>query len=237
MQLTKKHLEIGSVGPTIISSGNEFFMNLWTQPPFIAVGTTADGNHMTTSDPGSRISLYAEYVHIKSAYSKTASGSANVIVSEDGALVRSTSASKYKTDIVRTNISNYGEKLLELPTATWTDIAETKRYRDDPVNQIKPTRNFGMIAEDLAEAGLEMLVVRGTDGELEGINYDRIGPALIPVIAKLKNEVETLKQQLEEKNSMTKTLTFKNKDMVAVGNFFRDIKSKEQSQPRTLKTS
>ncbi|GED82647.1 phage tail spike protein [Latilactobacillus curvatus] len=199
--IDKKHLEIGSVGPTIISSGNEFFMNLWTQPPFIAVGTTADGNHMTTSDPGSRISLYAEYVHIKSAYSKTASGSANVIVSEDGALVRSTSASKYKTDIVRTNISNYGEKLLELPTATWTDIAETKRYRDDPVNQIKPTRNFGMIAEDLAEAGLEMLVVRGTDGELEGINYDRIGPALIPVIAKLKNEVETLKQQLEEKTA------------------------------------
>ena len=199
--IDKKHLEIGSVGPTIISSGNEFFMNLWTQPPFIAVGTTADGNHMTTSDPGSRISLYAEYVHIKSAYSKTASGSANVIVSEDGALVRSTSASKYKTDIIRTNIPDYGEKLLNLPTATWTDIAETKRYRDDPVNQMKPTRNFGMIAEDLADAGLEMLVVRGTDGELEGINYDRIGPALIPVIAKLKNEVETLKQKIGGKSA------------------------------------
>ncbi|WHQ78073.1 gp58-like family protein [Latilactobacillus curvatus] len=199
--IDKKHLEIGSVGPTIISSGNRFFMNLLTQSPFIAVGTTADGSYMTTSDPGSRISLYAEYVHIKSAYSKTASGSANVIVSQDGALVRSTSASKYKTDIIRTNIPDYGEKLLNLPTATWTDIAETKRYRDDPVNQIKPTRNFGMIAEDLADAGLEMLVVRGTDGELEGINYDRIGPALIPVIAKLKNEVETLKQQLEEKTA------------------------------------
>ncbi|WHQ77613.1 phage tail spike protein (plasmid) [Latilactobacillus curvatus] len=199
--IDKKHLEIGSVGPTIISSGNRFFMNLLTQSPFIAVGTTTDGSYMTTSDPGSRISLYAEYVHIKSAYSKTASGSANLIVSEDGALVRSTSASKYKMDIIRTNIPDYGEKLLELPTATWTDIAETKRYRDDPTNQIKPTRNFGMIAEDLAEAGLEMLVVRGTDGELEGINYDRIGPALIPVIAKLKNEVETLKQQLEEKTA------------------------------------
>ncbi|MEJ1311507.1 hypothetical protein QY885_10105 [Latilactobacillus sakei] len=199
--IDKKHLEIGSVGPTIISSGNRFFMNLLTQSPFIAVGTTADGSYMTTSDPGSRISLYAEYVHIKSAYSKTASGSANVIVSGDGALVRSTSASKYKTDIIRTNIPDYGEKLLELSTATWTDIAETKRYRDDPANQIKPTRNFGMIAEDLAEAGLEMLVVRGIDGELEGINYDRIGPALIPVIAKLKNEVELLKQKLEEKTA------------------------------------
>ncbi|WP_076632009.1 gp58-like family protein [Latilactobacillus sakei] len=199
--IDKKHLEIGSVGPTIISSGNRFFMNLLTQSPFIAVGTTADGSYMTTSDPGSRISLYAEYVHIKSAYSKTASGSANVIVAQDGALVRSTSASKYKTDIIRANATDYGDKLLNLPTATWTDIAETKRYRDDPVNQIKPTRNFGMIAEDLADAGLEMLVVRGTDGELEGINYDRIGPALIPVIAKLKNEVEILKRKLEEKTA------------------------------------
>ncbi len=199
--IDKKHLEIGSVGPTIISSGNRFFMNLLTQSPFIAVGTTADGSYMTTSDPGSRISLYAEYVHIKSAYSKTASGSANVIVAQDGALVRSTSASKYKTDIIRANATDYGDKLLNLPTATWTDIAETKRYRDDPVNQVKPTRNFGMIAEDLADAGLEMLVVRGADGELEGINYDRIGPALIPVIAKLKNEVEILKRKLEEKTA------------------------------------
>lgn len=148
-----------------------------------------------------RIELVGEYVHSLPTYVRTASGSANVIVSPDGALVRSTSASKYKTDIIRTNIPDYGEKLLNLPTATWTDIAETKRYRDDPVNQIKPTRNFGMIAEDLADAGLEMLVVRGIDGELEGINYDRIGPALIPVIAKLKNEVETLKQQLEGKTA------------------------------------
>ncbi|XRJ97352.1 hypothetical protein ACPBEI_00960 [Latilactobacillus sakei] len=148
-----------------------------------------------------RIELIGEYVHSLPTYVRTASGSANVIVAADGALVRSTSASKYKTDIIRTNIPDYGEKLLELPTATWMDIAETKRYRDDPVNQIKPTRNFGMIAEDLAEAGLEMLVVRGADGELEGINYDRIGPALIPVIAKLKNEVETLKQKLEEKTA------------------------------------
>lgn len=199
--IDRKHLEMGSVGPTVISSGNEFFMNLLTKQPFIAVGTTADGNFMTTDKPGSRISLYAEYVHIKSAYLKTASGSANVIVAADGALVRSTSASKYKTDIIRTNIPDYGEKLLNLPTATWTDIAETKRYRDDPTTQPEPTRNFGMIAEDLADAGLEMLVVRGLDGELEGINYDRIGPALIPVIAKLKNEVETLKRKSEEKTA------------------------------------
>lgn len=196
ISITPKGVSLQSEGTVSILAGTKTTDFPIYSPPFILVGTDGDGTGV-----GNRIKIYAEYVHIPSAYRKTASGSANVIVAQDGALVRSTSASKYKTDIIRSNIPDYGDKLLELPTATWMDIAETKRYRDDPVNQVKPTRNFGMIAEDLADAGLEMLVVRGADGELEGINYDRIGPALIPVIAKLKNEVEILKQKLEEKTA------------------------------------
>ena len=75
-----------------------------------------------------------------------------------------------------------------------------KRYSDDPVKHPEPTRNFGMIAEDLAAAGLEYLVVRGADGQLEGIEYDRIGPALIPVIAKLQKRIEILEQSKEKFN-------------------------------------
>ncbi|WP_241653722.1 gp58-like family protein [Latilactobacillus curvatus] len=180
----------------VLSAGAGMPSDMFGSSPSIIVG----GNENRVAG-GNRIVLDGEYVHIQSAYSKTASGGPNVIVAEDGALVRSTSASKYKTDIVRTNKSDYGDKLLNLPTATWTDIAETKRYQDNPTTQPKPTRNFGMIAEDLADAGLEMLVVRGTDGELEGINYDRIGPALIPVIAKLKNEVEILKRKIGGKSA------------------------------------
>ncbi|WP_275781943.1 gp58-like family protein, partial [Latilactobacillus curvatus] len=185
-------IRMTSVGQVNIVGGSEYSIGYVKNRASINIGSSVSGTL------GDRIVMNADYIHLLATYSQTASGSANVIVAEDGALVRSTSASKYKTDIIRANATDYGDKLLNLPTATWTDIAETKRYRDDPVNQIKPTRNFGMIAEDLADAGLEMLVVRGTDGELEGINYDRIGPALIPVIAKLKNEVETLKQKLEE---------------------------------------
>ncbi|WP_241424800.1 phage tail spike protein [Latilactobacillus sakei] len=182
----------------ILSAGKKLSSALSWVGGSASIRIGSDGSHGWNSN---RIELVGEYVHSLPTYVKTASGSANVIVSPDGALVRSTSASKYKTDIIRTNIPDYGEKLLNLPTATWMDIAETKRFRDDPTTQPEPTRNFGMIAEDLADAGLEMLVVRGTDGELEGINYDRIGPALIPVIAKLKNEVEILKQKLEEKTA------------------------------------
>lgn len=192
-----KPTRIGGAERGIIMRGGTAYMIdssfMYKESPEIFVGT--DGAGLKPSD---RIYINGSYVHITSAYWRTASGSANLMVAQDGALVRSTSASKYKTDIIRTNATDYGDKLLNLPTATWTDIAETKRYQDNPTTQPKPTRNFGMIAEDLADAGLEMLVVRGTDGELEGINYDRIGPALIPVIAKLKNKMEKLEQKLEE---------------------------------------
>ncbi|WP_225428650.1 gp58-like family protein, partial [Dellaglioa algida] len=167
--------------------------DLYGSSPNIIVGSGSGSGFA-----GNRVTINGEYVHIESAYRHTGSGSANVVVAADGALTRSTSASKYKTDITRSFETDYGGKLMNLPTATWTDIAETKRYMDEPLNQPKPTPNFGMIAEDLADAGLEMLVVRGLDGELEGINYDRIGPALIPVIAQLKNKIEELTHKMEE---------------------------------------
>lgn len=149
-------------------------------------------------NPGDRTFIQGSYVHIESAYRRTSGASPNVYVAQDGALVRSTSASKYKTDIQRSYVSDYGERLLELPTATWMDKAETERYVDGE-SQDKPVRHFGMIAEDLAAAGLEMLVSRGQDGELEGIQYDRIGPALIPVIKQLQDKVNKLEEKLNER--------------------------------------
>lgn len=149
-------------------------------------------------NPGDRTFIQGSYVHIESAYRRTSGASPNVYVAQDGALVRSTSASKYKTDIQRSYVSDYGERLLELPTATWMDKAETERYVDGE-SQDKPVRHFGMIAEDLADAGLEMLVSRGQDGELEGIQYDRIGPALIPVIKQLQDKVNKLEEKLNER--------------------------------------
>ncbi|MBE8117838.1 phage tail protein [Limosilactobacillus fermentum] len=149
-------------------------------------------------NPGDRTFIQGSYVHIESAYRNTSGASPNVCVAQDGALVRSTSASKYKTDIQRSYVSDYGERLLELPTATWMDKAETERYVDGE-SQDKPVRHFGMIAEDLADAGLEMLVSRGQDGELEGIQYDRIGPALIPVIKQLQDKVNKLEEKLNER--------------------------------------
>ncbi|MDD6431799.1 MAG: phage tail protein [Lactobacillaceae bacterium] len=162
---------------------------IMTGSPYILIGTAVSGWN------GNRIIIDGEYVHIPSAERHTTGESPNVYVAPDGALVRSTSASKYKTMIERSHSLDYGERLLSLPTATWMDKDEERRFASGE-SKTKPVMHFGMIAEDLATAGLEMLVSRGQDGELEGIQYDRIAPALLPVIKDLQDRIEKLEEQL-----------------------------------------
>lgn len=162
---------------------------IMTGSPYILIGTAVSGWN------GNRIIIDGEYVHIPSTERHTTGESPNVYVAPDGALVRSTSASKYKTMIERSHSLDYGERLLSLPTATWLDKDEERRFASGE-SKTKPVMHLGMIAEDLAAAGLEMLVSRGQDGELEGIQYDRIAPALLPVIKNLQDRIEKLEEQL-----------------------------------------
>lgn len=173
-----------------ISGGQAFDMGTISASPYIQIGTTGPAGGYW----GDRIVIDAAYVHIP-AITRATGGGYTVKVADDGALIRDSSAMKYKTDIRRSYVCDYGERLLDLPTATWIDKAELKRYNKGE-SQIKPTRHFGMIAEDLAAAGLETLVQRNPEGGLEGIEYDRIGVALIPVIKQLKDKVKELEDKL-----------------------------------------
>ena len=185
--------KIGGAERGIILSGGAALsdsLDLFKGSPRIVIGSDVDGQA-----GGNRIYILGEYIHMRSVYTKTTSTAANVVVATDGALVRSTSASKYKSDIQRFYDTSIGEKLLDLPYATWLDKAEMQRYSENPTLPI-PRKNFGMIAEDLADAGLEELVVRGENNQLEGIQYERLAVALIPVIRELKQEIETLKARV-----------------------------------------
>ena len=183
-----KMTKVGGADRGVIISGGKMSGGaLGYYSPSIVVGCDSSGGGKGRD----RISIGASYVHIPSTYSRTISGSANVHVSSDGALVRSTSAAKYKTDILRTTSSAIGHKLLGIQTATWIDKADQARYASDPNHYERPSRNFGMIADDLDAAGIPELVTY-VDGEIEGINYDRIGPALVPVIRELNDKVNQL---------------------------------------------
>ena len=165
--------------------------------PSISIGTGAFGGNDAVKK-GSRIIIEASYLHVPSAYVRTTGSAPNVYVADDGALVRSTSASKYKTEIKRSYSTEYGEKLLNLPTAIWTDKGQKERYEAGK-RHIKPEKYFGMIAEDLADAGLDLLVSRNPlTHEIEGIQYERIAPALLPVIKELKDKVNRLEKKVNE---------------------------------------
>lgn len=195
-------------GKQVGLTGGTFFdtdQNVLQRRPRIIVGTDAatsglnpwgSGNPLTHVD--SRIVIDASYVHFPHSYQTTTGSAPNVFIASDGALVRSTSASKYKTEIKRSYSTEYGEKLLNLPTAIWTDKGQKERYEAGK-RHIKPEKYFGMIAEDLADAGLDLLVSRNPlTHEIEGIQYERIAPALLPVIKKLKDKVDKLEEKINE---------------------------------------
>lgn len=188
------NLTVQTANKLNLIGGSTYNPDLWDMQPSITIGSDN-----SSGGRGNRINIDADFVHMTSAYRHTTSAAPNLFIAADGALVRSTSASKYKTSIKRSHSTDYGERLLNIPTATWIDKGQKERYEAGK-RHIKPNKYFGMIAEDLADAGLDLLVSRNVDGEIEGIQYERIAPALIPVIKKLKDKVEKLEEKLNEQS-------------------------------------
>lgn len=174
----------GAERGVIISGGVRYGIGAVTESPYIYVGSDSRG----ISPNGDRIYLNGSYVHSPSTYFRTDSRSANVVVAADGALIRSSSARKYKLDIKNDIPIADSLKLIDVPLSTWIDKHE---HEENVSNE----RYFGMIAEDLRDAGLEYLVQYGEDNEVEGINYDRVALLLIPLVKKLKERIEELESE------------------------------------------
>ncbi|MBZ5980379.1 phage tail protein [Leuconostoc gasicomitatum] len=163
----------------IISGGNNTTSDIIGSSPYIFVGVQGD----LGTQFGNRILINGELVHIPSAYKHTSSSSANVVVANDGALIRSSSASKYKLDIKNDVDLEDSLKLIDVSLSTWIDKHE---HEESGSNE----RYFGMIAEDLRDVGLEYLVQYGDDNEVEGINYDRVALLLIPLVKKMYEKMK-----------------------------------------------
>lgn len=122
----------------------------------------------------------ASYFYCYPGVSDTTSNGANAVLDPgDGHLKRSTSALKYKTNVI--------------------PIPETKSellYQLNPImynDKKAPTgkQYFGMIADDVIEI-LPELVSTNAEGEPEGISYDRIVVLLVNEVKKLKNRIDQL---------------------------------------------
>ncbi len=176
----------GAEQGVVISGGAPFSFNSTTgkKTPFIYVGT----NNTGSDSNGDGVVIRASYFYSPSTYIRTSSSSSNVVVGSYGELLRSASARKYKLDIKNDISIADSLKLIDVPLSTWVDKHE---HEENGSNE----RYFGMIAEDLRDAGLEYLVQYGDDNEVEGINYDRVALLLIPLVKELKERIEELESK------------------------------------------
>lgn len=201
----KQTVVAGASNGVMISGGKEFS----NTNPFINVGAT----DMIAGTGGDRIQVYAKYFHLPLQWGTTTSSAANMFMDINGTVFRSSSSSKYKLDIEYEQESETANRLLTVDPATWHDKFESKQLDKfhkigvDPEIEIDMNnrRYYGIIAEDLVKAGLEHLVSRNVKtGEVEGVEYSKIGVALIPIIRDLRNrlneqnvEIERLKEKLK----------------------------------------
>lgn len=129
---------------------------------------------------------------------KTYSSAANVYITSDGVLGRATSARKYKLLEEPLEVDPY--KLLELEPKTWYDKRAVEDWarelEGEEVEFQKVHRHPGLVAEDVADAGLEMFVTFGDDGEIEGLQYDRLWTLLIPIVKDQQKKIEELDAKL-----------------------------------------
>lgn len=192
----------GNYGFIIRTDGvNAYFLLTNSGDPY---GSWRDMFPLNISLSDGTVKLGTE-VQSSGIYNTTTSGTANLYISSQCYLKRSTSASKYKLDIQdieqgdtlaynvlkvsprqwfdRSSIETYSEYLTAVANNT---VDETKNYREDDVN-LNPY--YGLIAEDLVEAGLSRFCEYGLNDngeqELEGIQYDRIPILFIPILRDL----------------------------------------------------
>ncbi|MYV33983.1 gp58-like family protein [Lactiplantibacillus plantarum] len=187
-QVTK----IGGAERGVLISGGHTFTDDISISPYIRVG---DSGHAGTGMNGSNISMQGDYIYLKSPH--TTSHGANAYLAGDGALVPSTSAAKYKTDIVRTFETQMGDKLLEVPVAHWKDKEEVLAKTLDP-DAKTPETYFGMIADDLDDAGLNELVEYDDKGNVRGIQYDRVALSIIPLIRNYRDRITELENEVKQ---------------------------------------
>lgn len=137
-------------------------------------------------------------------YRRTYSGGANMVITEEGTLGRSTSASKYKLSIENQFIDPseqlaHSKNILNLDVKSWFDKAESEivskecekgcRISDDA---FKLKRHVGLIAEDVESVGLSEYVDYNIEGGVESIQYDRLWVHLIPIIKEQQKRLEEL---------------------------------------------
>jgi hypothetical protein len=115
-------------------------------------------------------------------YNNTTGSAANVHVLSSGALIRSTSSIKYKTNVQ--NATHGLNEVMQLRPVTYKGINDGDLVFG------------GLIAEEVDAAGLTEFVQYADDGTPDALAYGNMVSLCVKAIQELKAEVDSLKQQI-----------------------------------------
>ncbi len=165
----------------------------------LQIGNNGDHYGLQVGSYGGGEAVLSDFI-----YSTTSSASPDIHITKNGRLTRVTSASKYKYNIKNPDIeTTLGDRLLNVHLATWND----KRAVDSYVEELNTgeerekssiDKYYGLIAEQLRDAGLEMFINYGKNHEIEGIQYDRAWIPLLSVIRRLNDKVNEYELRLSK---------------------------------------
>jgi hypothetical protein len=137
-------------------------------------------NYIVLSDGDGVPRLYIDTngnLNCQKVYDTTTANAVNVHIRNDGFLLRSTSALKYKQNI--RDLENI-------------DINKFRpvRYKSKSEMDDQTKDHFGIVADEVAEAGITELVSYGAEGEVEGFQYERFTVVLLKALQELNAKVE-----------------------------------------------
>jgi hypothetical protein len=145
-------------------SGNQGGLDIRTSSNYIVL-SDGDGNPRLYSDNNG-------YIFSAGWYSLTTASSANAYIGASYAMYRSTSASKYKTNV------------RDLPTIDITKFRPVV-YNSLCEEDDKTVDHFGFIADEVDQAGYKQLVSYGAQKEVEGFQYERMTVVLTQAVQQL----------------------------------------------------
>ena len=130
--------------------------------------------------------------------------SANLLVDANKTLHRSTSVRAAKINVQHLADEVDREAILRVPARIWSDRAEVKARRDGGQSAAAPhSRIPGVVAEEVEAAGLGQFLTRDADGKPDGVMYDRLWTALLPVVQQQAEQIAAQRKQID---ALTKRL-------------------------------
>lgn len=154
---------------------------------------------------------------------------ANVYVTSNGWLRRSTSSARYKLDIKEIEEDEkYPYKILNLKPKQWFDKTAVEKYsqwlegkiKKDELDDYSIDSYYGLIAEDVEKVGLNKFCFYGYDNArnlktVEGIQYDRLPILFIPILNDcidcFKAILPTVKENIKDKETLDKIASLEDK--------------------------